>query len=79
MRTNGCKFLEGKRVTDFFFDEETGCISEVICGREKYKADAVVSAVRISTLQDIIENRYVFHFFEFPFPFLPDADWKMVL
>lgn len=63
MRTNGCEFQEGKRVTDFFFDEETGCISEVVCDREKFSADAVVLAVGISALQDIIRNRYFFQFF----------------
>ncbi|RVW38507.1 Zeta-carotene desaturase [Vitis vinifera] len=58
MRANGCEFLESRRVTDFLFNEETGCISEVVCGREKYTADAVVLAVGISTLQDIIKNRH---------------------
>lgn len=44
MRNQGCKFLEGRRVTDFCFDEETGRISEVICGKESLKADAVILA-----------------------------------
>ncbi|KAI8533198.1 hypothetical protein RHMOL_Rhmol11G0278500 [Rhododendron molle] len=56
MRNQGCKFLEGRRVTDFYFDEETGRISEVICGKESLKADAVILAVGISTLQEIIQN-----------------------
>lgn len=65
MRNQGCKFLEGRRVTDFCFDEETGRISEVICGKESLKADAVILAVGISTLQEIIQNRSVcieFHY-----------------
>lgn len=56
MRNQGCKFLEGRRVTDFYFNEETGCISELICGKESLKADAVILAVGISTLQEIIQN-----------------------
>ncbi|KAH7834243.1 hypothetical protein Vadar_014095 [Vaccinium darrowii] len=56
MRNQGCKFLEGRKVTDFYFNEETGCISEVICGKESLKADAVILAVGISTLQEIIQN-----------------------
>lgn len=79
MRANGCEFLESRRVTDFLFNEETGCISEVVCGREKYTADAVVLAVGISTLQDIIKNRHSLSFLQIPFPFIPDADWKSVL
>lgn len=57
MRTKGCEILEGRRVTDFSFDEETSCISEVICGRELYNADAVILAVGISRLQELIKNR----------------------
>lgn len=79
MRTNGCENLRGKRVTDFFYNEETGCISEVVCGREKYTADAVVLAVGISALQDIIKNRYLFcSFNSFSFCFIPDANWKSI-
>ncbi|XP_059647437.1 uncharacterized protein LOC132293823 isoform X2 [Cornus florida] len=56
MRNQGCKFLEGRRVTDFLFNGETRCISEVVCGKETLKADAVILAVGISTLQEIIQN-----------------------
>ncbi|PSS29531.1 Zeta-carotene desaturase [Actinidia chinensis var. chinensis] len=56
MRNQGCKFLEGRRVTDIFVNRENGCISEVICGKESLKADAVILAVGISTLQEIIQN-----------------------
>lgn len=59
MKSHGCKFLEGRRVTEFTFDEETGCITEVSCGKESLKADAVILAVGISTMQDIIQNRFV--------------------
>lgn len=58
MRTRGCEFLDGRRVTDFIYDEERGCISDVVCGKETYSADAVVLAVGISTLQELIKNRY---------------------
>lgn len=57
MRTKGCEILEGRRVTDFSFNEETSCISEVICGKESYNADAVILAVGISRLQELIKNR----------------------
>lgn len=60
MTAIGCKFEKRIRVTDFLINEETGCVSEVICGKEIYNADAVVLAVGISTLQKLIENRYRF-------------------
>ncbi|PON89938.1 NAD(P)-binding domain containing protein [Trema orientale] len=56
LRTKGCEFAEGRKVTDFSINEETGSISAVICGREVYDADAVLLAVGISTLQDLIKN-----------------------
>ncbi|KAL9417493.1 hypothetical protein AB3S75_040469 [Citrus x aurantiifolia] len=56
MRTRGCEFLDGRRVTDFIYDEERGCISDVVCGKETYSAGAVVLAVGISTLQELIKN-----------------------
>lgn len=59
MRTRGCEFAEGRKVTDFSINEETGRISAVICGRERYEADAVILAVGISTIQELIKNRYV--------------------
>jgi len=59
MRNEGCKFLQGRKVTDFIINEESGCISEVICGKESLKADAIILAVGISTLQEIIQNRSV--------------------
>ncbi|KAM5552064.1 hypothetical protein ABKV19_026767 [Rosa sericea] len=58
MTTKGCKFEKGLSVTDLLLNEETGCISEVVCGKEMYSADAVVLAVGISTLQKLIENRH---------------------
>ncbi|KAI6701017.1 hypothetical protein NL676_015341 [Syzygium grande] len=59
MRTQGCVFLEGRRVTDLLFDEVTGCISGIACGGETLNADAFILAVRISTLQEIIKNSSV--------------------
>ncbi|XP_024167836.1 uncharacterized protein LOC112174324 isoform X2 [Rosa chinensis] len=59
MTTKGCKFEKGPSVTDLLLNEETGCISEVVCGKEMYSADAVVLAVGISTLQKLIENSAV--------------------
>ncbi|PRQ22942.1 putative FAD/NAD(P)-binding domain-containing protein [Rosa chinensis] len=60
MTTKGCKFEKGPSVTDLLLNEETGCISEVVCGKEMYSADAVVLAVGISTLQKLIENSVVY-------------------
>lgn len=59
MQLKGCKFRENKKVIDFMLDEETGCISEVVCEGEMYSADAVVLAVGISTLQSLVMNRYL--------------------
>ncbi|XP_054786317.1 uncharacterized protein LOC129292724 isoform X3 [Prosopis cineraria] len=56
LRAKGCKFVENSRVTDLIFNEETGCVSEVVCGGVTYKADAVIMAVAISTLQEIINK-----------------------
>ncbi|RZS11498.1 hypothetical protein BHM03_00042844 [Ensete ventricosum] len=58
MRLNGLKFWENKRVTDFIINEDTGCISGLVCGQELYKADAFVLAVGISTVQSTILSRY---------------------
>ncbi|KAF4382449.1 hypothetical protein G4B88_011401 [Cannabis sativa] len=59
MKAKGCEFAEGRKVTDFSLSEETGCVSAVICGKEIYDADAVILAVGISTLQDLIKNSAV--------------------
>ncbi|KAL5561241.1 hypothetical protein UlMin_030988 [Ulmus minor] len=59
MRAKGCQLVEGRRVTDFLINEETDRISGVLCGSEKFDADAVVLAVGISTLQDLIKNSAV--------------------
>ena len=58
MRAKGCEFLEDKAMTDLVFNDETGSVSKVVCGGATYGADAVVLAVGISTLQDIIKNWY---------------------
>ncbi|KAL0422929.1 UNVERIFIED_CONTAM: hypothetical protein Slati_3315800 [Sesamum latifolium] len=56
MKNQGCRFLEGRKVTDVVVNEETGCISEVICEKESFKADAFILAVGISTLQEIVQS-----------------------
>ncbi|KAJ4963541.1 hypothetical protein NE237_023480 [Protea cynaroides] len=56
MRDEGCEFLEGSMVTDFSVNGETGSISEVVCGKDSYEADAIILAVGISTLQEIVMN-----------------------
>lgn len=56
MKVKGCKFEEKKRVIDFSLDEESGCISEVICDDEIYSAESVVLAIGVSTLQNIVTN-----------------------
>ncbi|KAJ0076675.1 hypothetical protein Patl1_35997 [Pistacia atlantica] len=57
MKTRGCEF-DGRIVTDLSLNEETGCISQVVCGKKKYNADAVILAVGVSTLQELVKNRY---------------------
>lgn len=59
LKTQGCRFLEGRKVTDVSLNEETGCITEVDCGKESFKADAIIFAVGISTLQEIVQNSAV--------------------
>jgi uncharacterized protein with NAD-binding domain and iron-sulfur cluster len=49
----GGKVLSGKRVTDLAIDEQ-GSVNAVICGEERFATDAVISAVGISGLQNII-------------------------
>ncbi|GMH02941.1 hypothetical protein Nepgr_004780 [Nepenthes gracilis] len=56
LRSEGCEFRKGRAATDFFFSEETGCISEVICGNDRVKADAVILAVGISSIQEIVKK-----------------------
>lgn len=51
--------MENDNVTDFGIDAETSCISEVICGDEYHRSDAVILAVGISTLQELVKNRFV--------------------
>jgi uncharacterized FAD-dependent dehydrogenase len=64
LRSKGCEILEDKKVTGLFFnEEEPTCISEVVCGRESYNADAVILAVGISRLQELVKNRCIFQDF----------------
>lgn len=59
MKSRGCRFLEGRKVTDLVLNNETGCVSEVICGKESFKADALIFAIGISTLQEIVQSSAV--------------------
>ncbi|XP_042373138.1 phytoene dehydrogenase-like isoform X1 [Zingiber officinale] len=59
MRLEGLKFCENKSVTEFIVDEDTGCVSGLVCGEEIYKADAIILAVGISTLQSTIRSSSV--------------------
>lgn len=84
LETKGCEMLEDKKVTDFIFNEETGCITEVVCGKETYSADAVILAVGISTLQEIIKKRFAvsgpsLHRNMIQFPVTHDTNLKSIL
>ncbi|WCJ39919.1 hypothetical protein M5689_020867 [Euphorbia peplus] len=56
LKSKGCRFLDAVKVTDFITDEETSCISKVVCGDEIYDADVVILAVGISKLQELVKN-----------------------
>ncbi|OMO92711.1 Amine oxidase [Corchorus olitorius] len=56
LKAKGGEIVEDRKVTDLIFNEETGCITEVVCGKEIYNADAVIFAVGIATLQEIIRK-----------------------
>lgn len=58
LKNQGCRFLEGRKVTDLVLNEETGCINGVVCGKESFKVDALIFGVGISTLQEIVQRRY---------------------
>lgn len=59
IKVKGCKLIENQSVTEFLVNEDTGCVSAVLCGHNTYEADAVVLAVGISTLQSIINSSSV--------------------
>ncbi|KAG9442876.1 hypothetical protein H6P81_018730 [Aristolochia fimbriata] len=59
MKLKNCQFHKNKTVIDFALDEETGGVSEVICGRESYPADAVILALGVSHLQEIVKKSSV--------------------
>ncbi|KAF3787036.1 Phytoene dehydrogenase [Nymphaea thermarum] len=54
MEEKGCQFLKNRRITDFSLNEETGKISELICGDETFLVDAIILAVGVTELQHII-------------------------
>ncbi|XP_058004588.1 uncharacterized protein LOC110650347 isoform X2 [Hevea brasiliensis] len=56
LRTKGCRFLDGGKMKDFIFNKETSCISGVVCSNETYGADAVILAVGISKVQELVKN-----------------------
>ncbi|HEY9824265.1 MAG TPA: FAD-dependent oxidoreductase [Stenomitos sp.] len=51
----GGKILTQRRVTDVALDE-SGQVNAVICGDERFEADAAIFAVGISGLQNIVRN-----------------------
>ncbi|KAF9684516.1 hypothetical protein SADUNF_Sadunf04G0126200 [Salix dunnii] len=55
----GYRFVDRKKVIDFSYDDKTGCISDVVCDNETYKADAVILAVGTSTIQELTKKRFV--------------------
>ncbi|KDP33294.1 hypothetical protein JCGZ_13081 [Jatropha curcas] len=59
LRTKGCQFLDSGKVKDFVLNEETSCISEVVCSNGTYKADAVILAAGISEVQELVKNSAV--------------------
>ncbi|XP_008457727.2 uncharacterized protein LOC103497350 isoform X2 [Cucumis melo] len=56
LESKGCKFVGRRKLTDVIVDDDTNCLSDILCGRERYEADAVVFAVEISVLQELIRN-----------------------
>ena len=70
LKAKGGEILKDRKVTDLILNEETGFITEVVCGKDVYSADAVVLAVGIATLQEIIRKRFDildFHYIGFIF------------
>lgn len=57
LESKGCRFVRSK-ITDVIVDDDTNCLSDILCGRERYEANAVVFAVGISVLQELIRNSY---------------------
>lgn len=56
LRTKGCRFMDNGKIKDFIFNEETSCISGVVCSNETYNANAVILAVGISEVQELVKN-----------------------
>ncbi|XP_050231643.1 uncharacterized protein LOC126680549 [Mercurialis annua] len=56
LRTRGCQFVDGGEVKDIIVDEQTSCISEVVCSNETFNADAVILAAGISQVQELVKN-----------------------
>lgn len=62
LESKGCRFVRSK-ITDVIVNDDTNCLSNVLCGRERYEADAVVFTVGVSALQELIRNSYGFNFY----------------
>ncbi|GLT86054.1 hypothetical protein SLE2022_042170 [Rubroshorea leprosula] len=56
MKAKGCEFVDGGIVTDFILNDETGCITEVVCDKDTYTADAVILGIGVFRLQEIIKK-----------------------
>ncbi|CAI0468909.1 unnamed protein product [Linum tenue] len=57
LRSRGFRFMEGREVRDLVFDEGTSSISAVFCSSDELVyADAVVLAVGVSTVQELVKN-----------------------
>jgi hypothetical protein len=57
LELKGIKFIANRVPTSLTINEDTECVSEVVCGEEVYDADAFVLATGLSPLQSIIRNR----------------------
>ncbi|XP_022987019.1 uncharacterized protein LOC111484591 [Cucurbita maxima] len=56
LESKGCKFVRRSKITDVIVDDDTNRLSDVFCGGKRYEADAVVFAVGISILQELVRN-----------------------
>ncbi|XP_072957003.1 uncharacterized protein [Typha angustifolia] len=54
LEQKGLNFHKNSVPTDFTINEDTGCISGIVCGQEIYEADTFIIAVGVSALQSII-------------------------
>jgi hypothetical protein len=57
LELKGIKFIANRVPTSLTINEDTECVTEVVCGEEVYDTDAFVLATGLSPLQSIIRNR----------------------